>query len=241
VYVDSGTYDVNVYYTGYLSDPRSRNVLVTEDTAGGLGFTLNQAHAHISGSLTNVTLPLSPGNWVFAETDSWPNGYGASAEVDSSSGTFDLYVCDGDWTFYPPYISGYTSPPSQDLTISESPDTLRTLNFSYIPSAVNEEEIPAALPDNFVLSQNYPNPFNQSTELRYYIPERIKSAYISLKIYNLLGQYLRTLVSENQCSGNHKTVWDGKDEKGREVASGIYFYKLEAGDFKFTRRMVLLK
>jgi flagellar hook assembly protein FlgD len=62
-----------------------------------------------------------------------------------------------------------------------------------------------------------------------------------LKIYNLLGQCIRTLVNENQSSGNHSTIWDGKDEKGREVASGIYFYRLEARDLKLTRRMVLLK
>jgi hypothetical protein len=241
IYADTGSYSLSVNYSGYLSEPSSRSVLVSSDTTGGLGFVLNQAHARISGELTNVSLPLDPGFYVSAGTDVWPNGYRTSVEVDTLSGTFNLYVCDGDWTFYPPLISGYTSPPSQNLTISEPPDTLRTLNFSYTPSAVNEEEIPGALPENFVLSQNYPNPFNQSTELKYYIPEKVKSAFISLKIYNLLGQCLRTLVNENQSSGNHTAIWDGKDERGREVASGIYFYKLEAGDFKLTRRMVLLK
>lgn len=241
IYVDSGTYDVNVNYTGYLSTPRSRNVYVSKDTTGGLGFILNKAHAHISGSLTNVTLPLSPGNWVNGETDSWPNGYGASSEVDRITGHFDLYLCDGNWTISPPYISGYNTPPSQDLVISEVPDTLRTINFSYVPSGVKGDENSEGLPKVFTLDQNYPNPFNLTTELRYFVPEKYQSVFVSLRIYNLLGQGIRTLVNENQTSGRHSVTWDGKDDKGREVSSGIYFYRLEAGDSKLTRRMVLIK
>jgi hypothetical protein len=241
VYVDSGTYDVNVSYTGYLSTPRSRNVLVSEDTTGGLGFILNKAHAHISGTLSNVTLPLSPGYWVNAETDFWPNGYGASSEVDGITGHFDLYLCDGDWTISPPYISGYNIPPSQNLVISEVPDTLRTINFSYVPSGVKEDENSNGLPKVFTLDQNYPNPFNLTTELRYFVPEKYQSVFVSLRVYNLLGQGIRTLVNETQIPGRHSVIWDGKDDKGREVSSGIYFYRLEAGDSKLTKRMVLIK
>jgi hypothetical protein len=241
VYVDTGTYSVGVNYTGYLSIPRQREVNVSNDTTGGMGFTLNQTHAHISGSLNNVTLPLSPGNWVLAETDSWPNGYGTSAEVDRTTGHFDLYLCDGDWTIYPPSISGYNTPPSQNLVISEVPDTFRTLNFSYVPSGVKGDENSNSLPKVFTLDQNYPNPFNLTTELRYFVPEKYQSVFVSLRIYNLLGQGIKTLVNENQSSGRHSVTWDGKDNKGREVSSGIYFFRLEAGDSKLTKRMVLIK
>ncbi|MCJ7498179.1 MAG: T9SS type A sorting domain-containing protein, partial [candidate division Zixibacteria bacterium] len=79
------------------------------------------------------------------------------------------------------------------------------------------------------------------TELRYYIPERVKSSSVSLKIYNLLGQWIKTMVNERQTPGEHSVIWYGEDENGREVSSGIYFYRLEAGNFKLTRRMVLLK
>jgi len=241
IYVDTGTYDVNVNYAGYLSTPRSRNVHVSKDTTGGLGFTLNKAHAHISGSLSNVTLPLSPGNRVSGETDSWPNGYSTSSEVDRITGHFDLYLCDGSWTISPPYISGYNTPPSQNLVISEVPDTFRTLNFSYVPSSVKGDENSGGLPKVFTLEQNYPNPFNLTTELRYYVPEKYQTVFVSLRIYNLLGQGIRTLISETQNSGRHSVTWDGKDDKGREVSSGIYFYRLEAGDSKLTKRMVLIK
>ena len=241
IYVDSGTYDVNVYYPGYLSTPRSRNVYVSKDTTGGLGFILNKAHAHISGSLSNITFPISPGNWVNAETDLWPNGYSSSTEVNATTGHFDLYLCDGSWTFYPPSIPGYNTPPSQNLVISEVPDTLRTINFSYVPSGVKGDENSEGLPKVFTLDQNYPNPFNLATELRYFVPEKYQSVFVSLRIYNLLGQGIRTLVNETQNSGRHSVTWDGKDDKGREVSSGIYFYRLEAGDSKLTKRMVLIK
>ena len=241
IYVDSGTYDVNVYYPGYLSNPRSRNVYVNKDTTGGLGFLLNQVHCHISGNLTNVTLPLSLGYWVNAETDSWPNGYGTSSEVDPVTGHFDLYLCDGNWTIYPPSIPGYNTPPSQNLIISEPPDTFRTVNFSYVPSSVKGDENSGGLPKVFTLEQNYPNPFNLTTELRYFVPEKYQSVFISLRIYNLLGQGIRTLVNETQNSGSHSVTWDGRDDRGRDVSSGIYFYRLEAGDSKLTRRMVLIK
>ena len=240
IYVDSGSYNLTANCPGYLSNPGSRNVVISSDTSGGLGFILNHAHAHIQGTLSDVSLPIASGYYVNAETDTWPDGYHNSAEVDDLTGTFDLYVCDGSWTFNPPLIPGYNSPSSQNLVISEIPDTLRTLNFSY-PLDVGDDQAPDALPKKYTLEQNYPNPFNQSTELRYFIPENTKSVFVSLKIYNLLGQCIRTLVNENQSSGNHSTIWDGKDEKGREVASGIYFYRLEARDLKLTRRMVLLK
>lgn len=240
IYVDSGSYNLTVYCPGYLSNPGSRNVVISSDTSGGLGFIFNYTHARIHGSLLNITLPIASGYYVSGETDAWPSGYHISAEVDGNTGAFDLYVCDGSWTFNAPFISGYNTPPSQNLVISEIPDTLSTINFSY-PLDVGDDQAPEVLPKNYTLEQNYPNPFNQSTELRYFIPENTKSVFVSLKIYNLLGQCIRILINENQSSGNHSTIWDGKDENGREVASGIYFYRLEARGLKLTRRMVLLK
>ena len=133
------------------------------------------------------------------------------------------------------------TPPSQNLVISEIPDTFRTVNFSYVPSGIKGDENSNGLPKVFTLDQNYPNPFNLATELRYFVPEKYQSVFVSLRIYNLLGQGIRTLVNETQNSGRHSVTWDGKDDKGRVVSSGIYFYRLEVGDSKLTRRMVLIK
>lgn len=100
------------------------------------------------------------------------------------------------------------------------------------------------LPSAFELYQNYPNPFNPSTTIRFVLPVSQggnASLPTTLKIYNLLGQVVRTLVDEPLASGTHEIVWDGKDEQGSTVSSGIYFYKLRSGNFTDTKKMVMMK
>ena len=98
----------------------------------------------------------------------------------------------------------------------------------------------AVLPKAFALSQNYPNPFNPSTTIAFDIPEG-KEAYVRLNVYNIRGQMLRTLVNETMDEGSYKIEWDGKDNNGRYVSSGVYFYRIQAGEFSKTRKMVVLK
>ena len=95
-----------------------------------------------------------------------------------------------------------------------------------------------AVPEAYGLGQNLPNPFNPSTTIEYEVPE---SGNVRLIVYNLLGQQVRTLVSDNIEAGFHTIVWDGADEFGRGVASGIYIYRMSAGEFKATKRMMFLK
>lgn len=94
------------------------------------------------------------------------------------------------------------------------------------------------MPEQFVLSQNYPNPFNPSTNIEYGLP---KTAYVVLKIYNILGEEIRTLVQEQQSPGIKTVVWDGTNNRGLDVASGIYIYQIKAGDFRSTRKLMLLR
>lgn len=96
----------------------------------------------------------------------------------------------------------------------------------------------AATIDDFSLSQNYPNPFNPSTTIEYFLKEQ---AGVNLAVYNILGEEIISLVHAPQAAGPHSVVWNGKDKLGKDVAGGIYFYKLKAGDFEQTRRMLLLK
>jgi len=93
-------------------------------------------------------------------------------------------------------------------------------------------------PDRFELGQNYPNPFNPSTTIEYAMPE---PGSISLSIYDVLGRAIRHLDLGYRGAGIHRIGWDGRDEKGQPVASGIYYYRLIAGDWMQTRKMVLLK
>jgi len=90
----------------------------------------------------------------------------------------------------------------------------------------------------FFLDQNYPNPFNQRTEISFQLPGECK---VDLRIYNLKGQLVKTIVDGKMNRGAHTVFWDGTDNGAREVASGIYFYKLKASDQVSIRRMVLLK
>lgn len=94
------------------------------------------------------------------------------------------------------------------------------------------------LPDQYRLNQNMPNPFNPSTTIEYQIAE---AGQVRLAIYNLLGQEVRVLLNARTEAGHYTATWDGKDELGRQVASGIYLYRLQAADFSASRRMMLLK
>jgi len=104
-------------------------------------------------------------------------------------------------------------------------------------TAVDNEESPN-LPLEFALSQNYPNPFNPETTIEYQLPRR---SHISLRIFNTLGQEIRTLVNEESSEGYHQVCWDGKDNAGNKVGSGIYLYQLQADNFIAVKKMILLE
>jgi hypothetical protein len=103
-------------------------------------------------------------------------------------------------------------------------------------ASVEWSSLPA--PEFFALSQNSPNPFNQETVIRYYLPE---DCHVKLHVYNILGQRIRTLVDEAQKANDYQVSWDGKNQQGQDVASGVYLYKLDLGWRSDTRRMLLVK
>jgi hypothetical protein len=118
---------------------------------------------------------------------------------------------------------------------------LEILGVSVPPGSVPEEPTAkpvVALPETYALYQNYPNPFNATTSIRYALPE---DGRVSLKIFNILGQRVVTLVNERQPVGNYVVSWDGTNGSGSEVSSGIYFIRMEAGDFSRARKIVLLR
>ena len=93
-------------------------------------------------------------------------------------------------------------------------------------------------PDTFYLLQNVPNPFNPETSIAYELPEAVQ---VKLAIFNLVGQKVRGLVEEFKTAGRYDVRWNGKDDFGRDVGSGVYFYNLEAGAYSTTRRMLLIR
>ena len=96
----------------------------------------------------------------------------------------------------------------------------------------------AELPNRFDLHQNYPNPFNPVTSINYQLAG---DTQVTLTIYDIMGQKIRTVVNENQSSGFHSVLWDGKDNYNNPVSSGVYIYRIHAGDYIQTRKMILMR
>ncbi len=99
-------------------------------------------------------------------------------------------------------------------------------------------EIDVEAPKNYDLSQNYPNPFNPQTNINFKLK---KGGMVDLKIFNTNGQLVRKLVRQHMSAGMHTVMWDGRDDEGKQMSSGVYIYKLEANEFTKTLKMQLMK
>jgi hypothetical protein len=104
------------------------------------------------------------------------------------------------------------------------------------PSPTGTDE--HTLPETFALYQNYPNPFNPTTTIRFALPQ---SARVVLKVYDVVGREVQTLVSGPMNAGTYDVTWNGRNQANLPVASGVYLYRLDVGDQVMTRRMVLVK
>ena len=183
---------------------------------------------------------------------------------DESIPTIEQFVNDQGLTFpvlrdnrgsvYNQYsISGGLSPYPRDYIIdrdgvvryTNTEYDVRTMELiiegllEYHQTGIEEETI--YIPSEYRLEQNYPNPFNPTTDIRCQIADSRFPIHTTLTVYNILGQEIRILVDEIMQPGTYTITWDGKDHKDNQVASGFYFYRLSAGDFADTRRMVLLR
>jgi aminopeptidase N len=110
--------------------------------------------------------------------------------------------------------------------------------FGGVTPVASGGEPAAGLPERFELDQNYPNPFNASTRIAFRLPQ---AAPVELQIFNVAGQQVRTLANENYQAGRHVLLWDGHDDHGQQVASGIYFCRLRAKDVRRSIKMLLLR
>ncbi len=156
----------------------------------------------------------------------------ADRRMLAGSGPFDFRPGDSQYVFIK-YAVGQGSDHLESITRLKA-----ILNdTSKVPTGM-EPGPGSTLPERFVLSQNYPNPFNPSTVIAYELPRR---STVTLTIYNILGQEVRTLVDREQPAGRHQVTWDGHNGSGGEVASGVYLYRLTAGDQVKSRKMVLVR
>ncbi len=173
---------------------------------------------------------------VYKDTTAFfdPDSSNMVAEVDKDSSVFR----DADFVLGNTY---YYKISAWDLTGHESPCSEELEVFA---TFVWWEDQPQVTTRTYELHQNYPNPFNPQTTICYYLPDLgYQPAEVELKIYNILGELVTLLVSERQYPGIHRVVWDGKNDKGEDSASGIYFYRLKVSGIEFVRarKMVLLR
>jgi hypothetical protein len=128
------------------------------------------------------------------------------------------------------------------MALTEDPGQIEVLGGQFVNSGYQANtmrvEKAQALPQIAALHQNFPNPFNPSTEIRFDIPT---AREVQLRVFNQLGQTVRTLVDNRMKAGTYRIKWDGKTEAGNSISSGVYFYSLEAGDFSQIRKMTLVK
>ena len=201
----------------------------------GKGFPINQKYAQLNGFYK-----LSPkGNdkllvWVYL----WSQNQVIAAN-------FGQFGAASNYTQFSIPIIYFTAdmPDSAQIWMSVSPDTLQSeegatigtvffvddLSFSGTATAVKDNTQPIS----FKLNQNYPNPFNPTTTISYSIP---KSSYVTLKVYDILGNEVSTLVNGERSAGNYRLKFDGS-----KLASGVYFYRLNAGNKADVKKLLLTK
>ncbi len=128
---------------------------------------------------------------------------------------------------------------SEPLAIHIDPNNWLLKQFDII----SDPSPPGVKPDEFYLSQNYPNPFIKDgrTEIVYQIPQMFGPHRISIKVYNILGRHVATLVDRPLQGGLYKTLWDGKDTSGRTVASGVYFYRLQSLNQSIEKKLIIFE
>ncbi|NOY60438.1 MAG: S8 family serine peptidase [Calditrichaeota bacterium] len=156
------------------------------------------------------------------------------------------------WKYYFIPIGEYTGPGFENVLMrlrvkTKSGDISEKFNGWQMDDIFLREDIAQkveiaeqteAIPETYTLEQNYPNPFNPTTTITYRMP---RAGKVKIEIYNMLGQRIRTLVERNVPAGNYQVTWDAKDDFGKSVATGMYLYRMQSGDFSAMRKLILLK
>ena len=152
---------------------------------------------------------------------------------DGSIWSQSFQFSDGD-------VTGIQKPEVGDIDGSTPISAFVGANYSGVffdnaswPTVGIEDDLASQIPTKFEISQNYPNPFNPTTTIQFGIPE---NSFVSLKIYNVLGKEIATVLNEDKSIGSYEV-----DFNAINLPSGIYFYRIEAGNFVETKKMILLK
>jgi hypothetical protein len=202
-----------VYTNNVLSVPAFSNPLVKQQLSGQIvGFVRRSNNQGIAGATVSTN--------------------GGHTATTNSAGAYSLTVPVGTYAVTAS-ATGFT-PLTYDA-IQVSPNTNTTQNFVLAPTSNEDEMVPVTVT---ALKGNYPNPFNPETVISYDLKEAGK---VRLDIYNLKGQLVRTLVDDNQSAGRYRLVFNARDSRGNPLSSGVYLYRLRAGEYTSTRKMMLME
>jgi hypothetical protein len=131
---------------------------------------------------------------------------------------------------------------STDQTVSfgllSTDEMMALFGLFYTGDQLSNDSDDRYISSAFLLHDNYPNPFNPNTKLKYDLP---KDSFVDITIYDLLGNVVNHLVKKNQSSGSKSVQWNATNNQGEPVSAGVYFYKIQAGEFSRTKKMILLK
>jgi len=243
----------NVYVTGHSYGSGTNNDYATikyypnGDTAwvrryNGPGNFVDGANAislDNSGNIYVTGYSVGSGTeWDYVTVKYNPNGDTVwvrryNGPADSSDLAYAIAVDDSGNV----YVTG------ESYGGSETGSDYCTIKYFPKSTDVKDETEGQEKPSEFALSQNYPNPFNPTTAIRFKVEgQRLKVPIpTTLKIYNVLGEVVRTLVNEKKLPGDYIVQWDGKNDKGEQLSSGVYFYELKVSDYTSAKKMVLLK
>lgn len=181
------------------------------------------------------------------------NGDGAidAAVANHYSGSLSILENAGDGAFKNPvhFLTG-SSPQAiasadldndgdRDIIVVNSGSNNVSVFFNKLnqPTDINEDT-QALVPEKMILKQNHPNPFNPTTSIEFYLPRKTN---VRMDIYNLLGQQVRTLIDRTMPVGNNMVLWDGRNDQGDVLPSGIYFYRFAIESYSATRKMILIR
>jgi hypothetical protein len=219
-------------YCGDNSNPEIiNNTIVGNEGNSGAGIRC----AASAPSILNTILWAQNGDEILCDTSSNPS----VAFSDIEGGWEGLGNIDMAPLFCDLELSDFRlSESSPCLGTGQDGANMGAWGAGCVPTDVIEEEIGSFLPQGFKLGQNYPNPFNPVTAIEYTVPTR---SDVTIRIYNILGQNVSTLVEKSTPAGSYQVLWDGRDCDGDRVASGVYLYRIESGTYSRTRKMVVLK
>jgi hypothetical protein len=200
---------------------------VMSSTGTGSSFGKLSAQIGIEGSLIYAT-DNSTGNVAgYGVT----NADGSFTVAELAPGSYTVTVDKVDYS-----STSTTASPTYDPTTGAAVNS--TVSMSVDAVVTDAPANQPTVPTNYVLAQNYPNPFNPTTQILFAIPQNER---VALSIYNVLGQRIATLVDGLLTQGSHVVTWNGRDNRGMQLPSGVYFYTLKASGFTASKRMLMLK